>query len=519
MESSSAPAPALAQEALRISEQSYRLLIEDAPYAICRATETGQLLQINRAMLEMLGYPPCSEADLLIRDLPLIFAADDGFAEFRHNLLHRNTVQGLESAWLRRDGRRIQVRIGGRRVRGPAGETFYFELLAENITERKELEARLAQAEKMQAIGQLAGGIAHDFNNLLTVINGYCDLLLSDETGGRHNSLEIIRRAGERAAALTQQLLAFSRKQVTRTETVHVNAIVAEVLQLSRRLIGENIEVAEDLCPDCDTVLADAAQIHQMLMNLVINARDAMPEGGRLGIATSAAEIAEEAAAKLEIPAGSYVELEVRDSGIGMDESVRGHLFEPFFTTKPTGKGTGLGLATVYGIVRQSRGGISVESRPGEGSRFRVYLPRFVTPVASGAPAEAPRAIMRGTSTILVAEDEEALRRLITELLTAAGYEVLAAADAQQAVAIAEKRGKPIDLLLTDMVMPGLSGRKLAEVLRSMHPESKVLLMSGYSASLSSPNQIGPGIGYLPKPFTPEQLTRTVSEALARKLP
>ncbi len=504
-----------AEEVLRISEHSYRLLIEEAPYAICRATEAGQLLLVNRAMLEMLGYSTDSEADLLMRDLPLIFVANDGFDRFRQSL-HEDTVQGLDGVWLRRDGRQIQVRIGGRRVRGPAGETFYFDLLAENVTERKELEARLAQAEKMQAIGQLAGGVAHDFNNLLTVINGYCDLMLRDgETGSRRRNLEMIRRAGERAAGLTQQLLAFSRKQVTRTEAMRLSAITGEVVQLSRRLIGENIYVIEDLCVEGDTVLADAAQIHQMLMNLVVNARDAMPEGGRLEISTAAVDVGEHLAGELEVTPGAYVALSVSDSGVGMDEFVRGHIFEPFFTTKPAGKGTGLGLSTVYGIVRQSRGGIAVTSQPGMGTTIHIYLPRATAPAVSRTAGVAPRNLIRGTSTILVVEDEEAVRRLVADLLKGAGYEVLEASDAQHAMAIAEERSEAIHLLLTDVVMPGISGRKLADTLRSLHPESKVLLMSGYSEALLSANAIDRAIGYLQKPFTPEQLTRVVSETIA----
>ncbi len=505
----------LLQEALRISEQSYRLLIEEAPYGICRATETGQLLQVNRSMLEMLGYSPTSDADLLMRDLPHIFVATGEFDRFRQSLQDSDTVQGFDSTWLRRDGRQIQVRIGGRHVRGPSRETFYYDLLAENVTERKELEARLAQAEKMQAIGQLAGGIAHDFNNLLTVINGYCDLLLADETGSRRRNLEMIRRAGERAAALTQQLLAFSRKQVTRTEAVHLNAIVAEVVQLSRRLIGENIQVNEDLCAGGDTVLADAAQIHQVLMNLVVNARDAMPEGGRLAIATNVADIGEDLAARLEIAPGAYVALSVTDSGVGIDDAIRGHIFEPFFTTKPAGKGTGLGLSTVYGAVRQSRGGIAVDSLPGLGTTISIYLPRLVLSEALREPEAAQKTLVRGSSTILVVEDEESVRRLITDLLRSAGYEVVEAANAQEAMEIAETHPGTLHVLLTDMVMPGISGRKLADSLREIHPEAKVLLMSGYSETLASPNRIGPDIRYLQKPFTPEQLTRLVSEALA----
>jgi two-component system, cell cycle sensor histidine kinase and response regulator CckA len=519
---SAAPARALdttgremVERELRLSEQNYRLLIEEAPYAICRATESGQLLQVNRSMLDMLGYSPGAEADLLIRDLPLIFVANDGFERFRGSLLRGDTVQGLESSWLCRDGRQIQVHIGGRCVRGQSGEILYFDLLAENVTERKELEARLAQAEKMQAIGRLAGGIAHDFNNLLTVINGYCDLLLvEEEAGSRRRNLEIIRQAGERAAGLTQQLLAFSRKQLTRTEAVHLNAIVAEVVQLSRRLIGENIRVVEELCAGSDTVPADAVQIHQVLMNLVINARDAMPEGGLLLIATSAAEVGADLAAELDIPCGAYVSLTVTDSGVGMDDSIRTHIFEPFFTTKSVGKGTGLGLSTVYGTVRQSGGGIVVESRPLGGTTFRIYLPRFLKLEDAIPRGVATSALVRGASTVLVVEDEEAVRRLIVDLLKDAGYDVMEAADAEGAIAIGAGYTGAIHLLLTDMVMPGLNGRKLAESLRELHPESKVLLVSGYSDSLVSAGPLDRSIRYLQKPFTPEHLTRVVHETI-----
>jgi PAS domain S-box-containing protein len=506
----------VAELALRLSEQSYRLLIEEAPYAICRATNTGQLLQVNRPMLEMLGYMPGSEADLLIRDLPLIFVSNDGFDKFRQSLLRGDTVQGLESAWLCRDGRQIQVRIGGRRVRCQSGETLYFDLLAENVTERKELESRLAQAEKMQAIGQLAGGIAHDFNNLLTVINGYCDLLLAaEEAGSRGRYLRLIRQAGERAAGLTQQLLAFSRKQITRTETVNLNAIVAEVVQLSRRLIGENIHVVEELRAGADTVLADAAQIHQMLMNLVINARDAMPEGGWLRISTSEEEIGVELARQLDIECGPYIALAVTDCGMGMDDSVRAHIFEPFYTTKDVGKGTGLGLSTVYGTVRQSHGGIAVESQPGAGTTFRIYLPRYDPLDGETSLDASAQTLARGASTILVVEDEDDVRRLIVDLLSDAGHDVLEAANAREAMAIAVDHRGTIHLLLTDMVMPGLNGRKLAESLRDLHPESKVLLVSGYSESLVSADPLAQSIRYLAKPFTPEHLTRVVNEAIA----
>ena len=513
------PAPdphTMVEAAVRLSEHSYRLLVEEAPYAICRATETGQLLQANRCMVEMLGYTSGSEADLLMRDLPQIFVESQGFHKFQQSLAESDSAQGLDSRWLCRDGREIHVRIGGRRVRGPEGKTLCFDLWAENVTERKELEVRLAQAEKMQAIGRLAGGIAHDFNNMLTVINGYCDLLLHSETSGAsRDHLEMIRQAGERASGLTQQLLAFSRKQLTRTEAVGLSSIVREVVGLSRRLIGEHIHIVEDLCPGDDTVLADPAQIHQMLMNLVINARDAMPDGGWLNIATAIAEIGAESTAHLDLPCGLYVVLTVADSGMGMDEFVRSHLFEPFFTTKEVGKGTGLGLSTVYGTIRQCKGAITVESDPGRGTTFRIFLPLAACPASTAGPRVAASKPVPGASTVLVVEDEGGVRQFVADLLRSAGYAVLEAANGQEAMAIANRYRGAIHLLLTDMVMPGITGLQLAEGVLGLHPEAKVLLVSGYSESLGSSAPLDGNIHFLQKPFTPEHLTRTVKEAIA----
>jgi len=507
----------LAENAVRISEQSYRSLIEEAPYGICRATGSGQLLQANRAMLEMLEYDPGSEGDLLVRDLPQIFVSPDGFEALRRELTRSSTVQGLDDAWLRRDGREIRVRVGGRAIRDLAGRLIYFDIFAENVTEKRELEAQLQQAQKIQAIGQMAGGIAHDFNNLLTVINGYCDVLLQKnrEEGAERESLLLIRQAGERAASLTRQLLTFSRKQISQPQPVCLNVCVAEVLELTRRLIGENIVVTETLDPAAGTVLADAAQMHQMLMNLVLNARDAMTAGGRLDIMTSCEEVGAEAADRLDLSSGTYAVLRVRDTGVGMDERVRAHLFEPFFTTKPVGEGTGLGLATVYGIVRQARGAIAVDSRPGTGTTFRIYLPQLTADNAAPDNVRLMQPPIRGASTVLVVEDEVVVRRFVKEVLGNSGYHVLEAADAEEALAIAGRYQLPIHLLLTDMVMPGPDGRELARHLKHVHPESRVVIVSGYSETLALDKALGAEIRYLAKPFTAHQLTCMVQEVLA----
>ena len=450
----------MAEMLLRLSEQSYRSLIDDAPYAMCRATESGQLLQVNRAMLEMLGYDPASETDLLVRDLPLIYGSPEDFQAFR-SALQSGLVQGLDSTWTRLDGSPVPVRVGGRATQDSLGRTLYIDVIAEDATERRELELRLAQGQKMQAIGQLAGGVAHDFNNLLTIINGYCDLLLADQPpdSSQREGLELIRQAGERASNLTQQLLAFSRKQVTAKKPVQLNQVVAEVLQLSRRLIGEDITLIELLRDTAGQVLGDPAQIHQMLMNLVINARDAMPGGGRLTVTTGGTRVGPDLARQLDVPPGEYILLTVTDTGSGMDDHVLQHLFEPFFTTKPAGKGTGLGLSTAYGIVRHSRGAIGVDSFPGRGTTFRVYLPLYRAEEAKPATPTTSQAPARGVSTILLVEDERAVRRFSAEVLSRSGYTVLQAGDAAEAMKVAEEHHGPIHLLFTDIVMPGLNGR------------------------------------------------------------
>jgi PAS domain S-box-containing protein len=379
------------------------------------------------------------------------------------------------------------------------------------------LEEQLLRAQRLESLGRLAGGIAHDFNNLLTVINGYCDLLLLDgepDPAALHRDLALVRQAGERAAALTQQLLAFSRKQVAQLQPIAIEAAVSEVVELSRRVIGENIELIVETDPDSGQVLADLAQLHQMLMNLVINARDAMPGGGTLSIRTRAVNLAPEGAAQLDLVPGDYVRLTVADSGSGMAEHVRQHVFDPFFTTKPAGQGTGLGLSTVYGIVRSLHGAIAVESRLGAGSVFEIHLPRFCSEQAAAAPAPAPAAVVRVAGTILVVEDELAVRQFAVEVLTTAGHQVLQAANAEEALLVAAHYSLPIHLLLTDMVMPGLNGRELAGRIGPLHPEARILLVSGYSEILTGDGALDADFHYLQKPYTPETLTRTVERIL-----
>jgi nitrogen-specific signal transduction histidine kinase len=393
----------------------------------------------------------------------------------------------------------------------------YFNVILEDITEHRLLENQLRQAQKMEAIGRLAGGVAHDFNNLLTAIFGYVDLLREDlpEGSSARQDTEEIRKAAERAAALTRQLLAFSRQQVLEAVIVNVNDLVEEFDKMLRRLIGEDVELRAALAPDLANVRADPGQLQQVLMNLVVNARDAMPTGGKLLIETANADLTEEYA-ELHQPVipGAYVMLAVSDTGVGMDADTRARIFEPFFTTKEKGRGTGLGLSTVYGIVKQSGGYIWVYSEPGHGTTFKVYLPRVDAPAHPVAQPREARTLA-GTETILLAEDDEMLRPLAKGLLRKLGYIVLEAPSAEEALGAAAGHDGPIHLLVADVVMPGASGRELARRLAASRPETKVLYVSGYTDdAIVRHGLLDPGLAFLQKPFTPDTLARKVREVL-----
>lgn len=370
----------------------------------------------------------------------------------------------------------------------------------------------------MEAVGRLAGGIAHDFNNLLTAITGYSDLVLKDldaANPSRGRILEI-KRAAERAAGLTRQLLAFSRQQVLAPQILDSNDLVVNMEKLLQRVIGENIEVRTVLAPNLGAVRADPGQLEQVIINLAVNARDAMPDGGRLTIETANVEL-DQAYARQHPPAapGAYVMLSVSDSGMGMDETTKARIFEPFFTTKEKGKGTGLGLATVYGIVKQSGGYVWVYSEPGHGTTFKVYLPRIE---GKAAPLGKPQAVpgsLRGTDTVLLVEDDLAVRTVTRQMLQRQGYTVLEAADVESAVAFTLNHEGPIDVLLTDVVMPGMNGRELGKRLTAKRPAMKVLYMSGYTEdTVVRHGLLEPGIAYLQKPFTPDSLALKLRELL-----
>src|SRR5437667_339045 len=387
-----------------------------------------------------------------------------------------------------------------------------------DVTERLGLEQQLRQAQKMEAVGRLAGGIAHDFNNILTAITGHAELLLEDL--GHHDPRRVdvdeIRRSAERAAGLTRQLLAFSRQQVLQPKVVDLNALVLDMDKLLRRLIGEDVELATVLDAALGRVKADPGQLEQVIVNLAVNARDAMPDGGKLTLETRNIDL--DSSYTLEhslVKPGPYVQLTVSDSGIGMDEETQAHAFEPFFTTKPRGQGTGLGLAMVYGTVKQSGGFIWVYSEPGHGATFKIYLPRVDTPTEAAtlpAPTVQPA---RGSETVLLAEDEPAVRAIAQQALERHGYTVLAAPSGAAALALAAQHAATIDLLLTDVVMPGMSGRDLADRLTAQRPGIRVLYISGYTDNaIVRHGMLEPGLAYLQKPFRPDALVRKVRDVL-----
>ena len=505
-----------AEQALRRSEASYRGLVEHAAYGIYRATADGKFLMVNPALFTMLGFP--SADDLLKMD-----ASRDVYVDpaARARILARCEQFGSaieEVAWRRRDGSVITVRLNGRPVRAPDGTIECFEFIVDDVTEQRALEERLRQTQKMEAVGRLAGGIAHDFNNLLTAILGSVDFLrqaLGPEHP-EHAETEEIQKAALRAADLTRQLLAFSRQQVLAPKVLDVDALVTNLEKMLRRLIGEDVELRFVAKASRAAVLADPGQLEQVIVNLVVNARDAMPRGGKLTIETATVDLdAGYAWEHGTVEPGRYVMLAVTDTGVGIDRAAQARLFEPFFTTKEFGKGTGLGLATVYGIVKQSGGYIWVYSEPGQGATFKVYLPR-VEP--AGEPVAAPQPPARalgGTETILLAEDEAAVRTLARRVLEKHGYKLLLAATGRDGVQVAEQHAAPIDLLVTDVVMPEMGGRELAQRLTARQPGLKVLFLSGYTDdAIVHHGVLDAGVAFLQKPFKPDDLVRKIRAVL-----
>jgi PAS domain S-box-containing protein len=429
---------------------------------------------------------------------------------------------------IRRDGRTRWILCRGAFEFSEAGEPVRMHGVVMDITDRRHLEAQLIQAQKMESIGRLAGGVAHDFNNLLTVINGYSELILSDPAAGEASigPAKQILLAGNRAAALTQQLLLFSRQQPVQAQLIDLNALIAESKDLLQRLVGYDIRISTAAGTDPAPIRADASQIHQILMNLAVNARDAMPGGGDLRIETALFEAGPDiyrdrsSAEARTIEPGYYLVLTVSDTGTGIDEETQRHIFEPFFTTKPQGKGTGLGLATVYGIVKQNRGWIEIASKLGKGSTFRIFLPRAEAERAADPPTPRTAPVApsdSGPKTILVVEDQDGLLKLVAGVLAKAGYRVLSASDGESALAMAAIHDGTIDMVLSDVIMPGMNGFGVVERLRMVRPSIRIVLMSGYTEeAVAQRGAIQPGAVYIAKPFTPVSLVARVREVLDR---
>jgi PAS domain S-box-containing protein len=501
---------------LQESETRYRLLFESNPQAMwVFDTETLRFLAVNDAAVRRYGYSREEFLAMTLFDIRLPAEHDRLREALRRRPEGPYFVADMRHR--RKDGTVIEVEIAVDTI--PFGGRPAHLVSVQDVTERKRLEDQLRQSQKIEAVGQLAGGIAHDFNNLLTAITGYSDLLLEDlgPQDPRRHDLEEIRKAARRAASLTQQLLAFSRKQVLQPQVLDLNQVVANAEQLLRRLIGEHIALRTIADPALGTTKADPAQLEQVIVNLAVNARDAMPHGGQLTIETKNVDLdAAYTATHPAITPGPYVVLAVSDTGIGMDEDTRARMFEPFFTTKGPGKGTGLGLSTVHGIVNQSGGAIWVYSEIGKGTTFKIYLPRIAgkaRPIGASAP---PAALPRGTETVLLVEDEPALRAVARRTLERQGYVVLEASHGEMALDIAARHTGALDLLMTDVVMPGISGRELATRLVAARPRVRVLFTSGYTDdAIVHHGVLEAGIQFLQKPFTPSALARKVREVLA----
>ncbi|HUY13578.1 MAG TPA: PAS domain S-box protein [Terriglobia bacterium] len=509
------------EQALRESEVRKSAILESALDAIITLDFTGHILEFNSAAEKTFGR--LREEVLGENASQVIFANasrdDQPFDLANPAAWSDPSLRGkrFEIVARRADASPFpaELAITSVELRGRSLITIYLR----DLTERKALEKQLWHSQKLEAVGRLAGGVAHDFNNILTVIDGYSDLLLMDMPEGApaRRGLEEIRKAGERAASLTRQLLAFSRRQVLAPQVMDLNDVIGNVNKMLRRLIGEDIELVTVLRPGISPVKADPGQIEQVLVNLVVNARDALPQGGVLSVETESVEFNESVAGRhaVPIPPGEYVMLAVADNGCGMDAETQSHIFEPFFTTKEQGKGTGLGLATVYGIVKQSGGFIWVYSEPGQGSTFKVYLPavRDAAPSGKSVPKELRPA--GGPETVLLVEDEDALRFMVREVLSAAGYNVLEATEGDEALEIARRHERAIDLMLTDIVMPRMNGQELAQKLEGLHPETRVLFMSGYTGAVVVRHGIlSSDEMFIQKPFNPSALMKKVREIL-----
>jgi PAS domain S-box-containing protein len=505
----------VAERATRRSEERFDRLFAANTIGIRIADLEGRTLEANAAYLDMLGY---TLEEIIVTQsswnalTPPEYHERNGQAVAQ--LLATGVAQPWEKEYLRKDGTRVPVLVGLALLEATEGTCISYIV---DLSERHLLEDQLRQAQKMEAIGQIAGGVAHDFSNLLTVILGHANLMADQltELDPIRGSAEEIIDAGNRAGTMTRQLLAFSRRQVLEPEVLDVNAVLSDLERLLRRMLGESVELRTELLPEGGRVLADASQLEQVLMNLAVNARDAMPRGGSLTIALGEAMLDGHHPPDLTgLPAGRYVTIAVRDSGIGMSPETRAHLFEPFFTTKDRDKGTGLGLATAYGVIKQSGGSITVVSELGRGATFTIYLPRLDAEIAQSAGAAAAPVRPQATQTLLLVEDEAAVRRLTRRILEDRGYRVLEAADGEAALEVARQHAGPIHLLLTDVVMPGLSGRDLGRRIAAIRAETSIVYMSGYPDDDLLHNPSAAGVFFVQKPFTADALAAKLREAM-----
>jgi PAS domain S-box-containing protein len=503
-------------------EQMFRLITENAEDLITLVDRQGNRLYDSPGYYR-LGY---SHEELQENPIDEQIHPDDRekLAMARTETFEKGAGGRVEYRFLRKDGEWRILESTGSPIRNHRGEIERVVIVSRDITERKRAEERLLlqeeqlrQAQKMEAIGRLSGGIAHDFNNLLAVMIGYGESIEQSiaPDDPLHKSAEEIRKAGERAAALIHQLLAFSRQQVLQPRILDLNVVVSDMGTMLRRLIGMHIEFSTRLAPQLGPVKADQSQIEQVIVNLVVNARDAMPEGGNLRIETSNLELEGDLGSSLPFQPGLYVLLTVKDTGVGMDANTQRHIFEPFFTTKGTGKGTGLGLATVYGVVKQSGGGVAVDSEPGKGSTFKIYLPQALDSGEASSGDEKSAKESLATGTILLVDDEPALLDLTAERLTVCGYNVLAARDGVEALELARSSSGPIHLLLTDIVMPRIGGLTLARTISRLRPGIRILFMTGHAEREANPPESSfSAIESIQKPFSHEQLILRVRQAL-----
>ncbi len=511
-----------AEEALKETNETLGIIIQSSPLAIIALDPDWNVTRWNPAAEQMFGW---IESEVLGQFLPIVSEDKrDEHLKLRKRVLLGEAFTNVEVRRRKKDGSPVDISISIAPLRDSQGRVVGIISVSADITERKRIEQetaslqdQLRQSQKVEAIGQLAGGIAHDFNNLLTIIQGNSQLSLMDLQEGDplKANIEEIQEAAKRAADLTRQLLAFSRKQILEMRVLDLNQVLQRLDKMLRRVIGEDIELVTFLPDLIGKVKADPGQIEQVIMNLSVNARDAMPEGGKLTIETANVELDEEYAKRhIAVQPGRYVMLSMSDTGVGMTPEVRERIFEPFFTTKEKGKGTGLGLSTVYGIVKQSGGNVWVYSEPGQGTTFKIYLPQVDEPLEE-LREEVVKEVSRGHETILLVEDEDVVRKLAVRVLKRQGYKVLEAPDGGKAFMLCEAYKEPIHLILTDVVMPGMSGRKLVDRLKVIHPEIKVLYMSGYTDNAILHHGIlEPGTNFIQKPFTIDGLARKVREAL-----